>query len=659
MDPAEVAAAVLKDAASPLAMCFKDPPCIPQRGAKGEIVGCTKQYVLPPYAPPIALQSVYQASLKDFAIRDLLELAQKTCPANSFPTWSGMTDSVHFTETDYPFRVPLDYKVVSKQAIIDGKANLESAVSQNCNALNGTFPGCVATGATGCAWAPVLGSGESSIEGLNLCSYEGSFCLKTDFDHAFKTACCLQSLHTDGGLSESIWLQENFRLQPNTSISGGLGPDDPPFMTPTSKSFNPYQLFCSPLWCQNSPDCDATLYETCAWSVTEIDGSPVHACLAESGGCRSWYSASTFGAASLVVGQHSWRLIDAMIEDYCFKSASTLGDTTSCACIETAAGPDAVFYTSCTALGIDPLECGPDQVLPLVGATVEVGDPFPQIVGNALCRNVFCTSAANDGSAFVDSNRRLQLQACPENLCIIAVASQEIVVGNLSTSNFYVGNLTSTCSQKSISNQCPPFQAVELPTVWWYDRSAANPLLNPEATQIITIQNQSFLGGPTLNYSISWANVNENGEGLPSWLQRQGSLVGQLDPGESGSLAITIVPQNLNPTTAPTVIRLPVTVSALDGSGNTINGCQLSPVTLSMVLVDLDTPIAPTPSNPDNVPDGLPVKQEEGLSAGGKSLLLFTLILLLAAAWFAFSASLTRRTSQKALRYFQLNRIGE
>lgn len=640
----------------------------------------------PPFAPIKCFNTTLPGT-ETLPIESQITLANRNCPyQSSFPVVGGQ--SVVFTSTEAPFRVALDERAAYQIAELYDFP--EAGLQRNCNLLlNGFYPGCSKTsGAGACDWKDVIvgkdvGGGnvfnayksyescggyiallekggivdQGASKGykeddVTWCNVAASFCLRLAFDQTYKASCCKQTLVQDFSLSDAVWTTNTFFAEPSMRLAD-LNPNTPAFALPlSSNSYNPYQLFCDPQWCPNGPACDTIFYESCLWSTTTIGTSTVHACVAPSGQCRDWYSASTLSptpGTALTLGNHNWLLIDTLIKNYCLSSASALGDTTSCACVGTAnrsiENPGSiVYYTSCSSIGIGT-NC-PESVVPVAPI-----DGFPQpatltgtprILTDPVCSNIDCLASRLDGTRFLTSGALQRALACPQHVCLLAVMNSTFSFANIGTGTRFIGELSQFCVNQSFSVDAPTFRVIEAPTLWFWS-NVGQSITNPNLTSILRIENVSANPDTNMNWSISWNGAPTGG--LPPWLEFQGTTSGQgVFAGNAATVQFTLG----EVTKAPLYHDLDLNVFMIGQGGITLS--QQS-VTLNFAVIDIDKPNTPLPSGDDTDPNGVPLRVQEQLSPGGWALLALS-VLLLVIAFFAFVQGIRTSTLLKKAKFW-------
>lgn len=602
------------------------------------------------------------------------------CPVlTAWPGVGGQSlSSLSFNINTFPFRVALDEKAL--QIPINGRftalENPATSLDRNCNAnLNGFFPGCSKTAGGGaCNWQPVvLGKfrtdqtiyanadydscgGSFNVEvpsfldtGTYSCLIAASFCARTAFDYTYKPACCKQTLQTDFGLSQSIWLTNTFWKYRNSMRLGGSSPNDQFILPLESKSFNPYELYCDPTWCPNSAACDNVYFDECQYSTTTVGTSTLHACLASTGACRAWFSASTLvptPETALLVGSHNWLLLDRMMQNYCLNSASALGDTTSCACIGYGKASverpgDTLYYVSCSTVNI-ATNC-PNGVVPVVPIDGSPTLPLtggPRILTDPVCANIDCLASRADGSRFLTSGALQRALACPRQICLLANMNSTFNFGNIGTGTRLISNDSQFCLDTSFTNNAPSFRLVTAPTIWFYT-NVGQSITNPNQSSILRIENVSNDENTNMRWSVSWNGAPAGG--LPPWLTFQGVTSGEgVFPGQA-----TSVQWNLGTVTqTPAYFDLSVTVHMLgDAQGVTFSKQDLL---LNFAIIDIDKKEPSAPSGTDNAPNGLQLNVTEKLSPGSIATIVLVVLLILVALGVLFQAWRTSTLVRKA-----------
>lgn len=598
--------------------------------------------------------------------RDMIQAALGTtvCPAGSFPTILGR--SVQYSANDPPFRVVLDEKAA--QYVTNTVSDIPNPIDDlaiDCNAsLNGFFPGCSrTTGGGSCNWQPVVvgeKTGRNTFESCGgtlqmdltflrvRCAIAASFCLRTAFDYTYKPSCCKQTLIQDFSLSSSVtWVTDTLFKHTKTRI-GNVDPADNFLQTITSQSFNPYELYCDPQWCPNSPSCDPIFVNECQYSVTTVGTNTVHACLADTGVCRNWYSVSTLfptPESAVLVGSHNWLLLDRMMKNYCLNSASAKGDTTSCACIGYGVSSidnpgDTVYYSSCSTLNIST-NC-PEGVVPVVpidGVPLVTLTGTPRVLTDPVCSNLDCLSARADGSRFLTSGALQRALACPAHVCLLANMNSTFNIGNIGTGTRYLSNVTQFCAGTSFTNNAPSFRVVTAPTIWFYS-NVGQSITNPNQTSILRIENVSNDANTQMNWSVSWAGAPTGG--LPSWLQFQGTTSGSgVFPGQATSIqwGLGTVKES------PVYYNLSLSVFMLGTASTTFSKQDLS---LNFAIIDIDKPNTALPSGDDTDPNGIPLLVREKYSPGAIAMVLLIALLVFVAAALLFQGWRTASLVKKA-----------
>ena len=598
--------------------------------------------------------------------RDVIQaaLGATVCPAGSFPTILGR--AVQYSANEPPFRVALDEKAV--QYVTNQVSDIPNPIDDlriNCNtALNGFFPGCSrTTGGGACNWQPVVvgektgrntfdscgGTLEMDLTFLRVrCALAASFCLRTAFDYTYKPACCKQTLIQDFSLSSSVtWVTETLFANPTTRI-GNVDPAENFVQPLTSKSFNPYELYCDPQWCPNSPSCDPVFVDECQYSVTTVGTDTIHACLADSGVCRQWYSVSTLfptPETAVLVGSHNWLLLDRMMKNYCLNSASANGDTTSCGCIGYGVASidnpgNTVYYASCSTLNI-ATNC-PEGIVPVIPVEGQATVPLvgaPRLLTDPVCSNLECLTARADGSRFLTSGALQRALACPSQVCLLANMNSTFNFGNIGTGTRYISNVDQFCVGKSFTSNAPSFRVVTAPTIWFYS-NVGESITNPNQTSILRLENVSNDENTQMNWSVSWNGAPTGG--LPPWLQFQGTTSGNgVFPGQA-----TTIQWGLSPTvTSPSYYNLSLSVYMLGTASTTFSQQDVS---LNFAIIDIDKRNTPLPSGDDTDPNGIPLLVREKYSPGAIAMLFLIGLLVFVGLGLLFQGWLTTQLVRKA-----------
>jgi hypothetical protein len=591
--------------------------------------------------------------------------------SGSFPTIGGKT--VNYNVYDYPLQVALDERSVAHAYTFLGDlTDVSTVVSQECNSLltNNLFPGCSrTTGASGaCEWKPVVVGqrvGTNNFESCggtyseqigpfsidkNMCDIAGSFCQRVAFDKTYQEACCRKRLETDFGLSQTVWIKDIFWRYPNTPIPNVNNPSTFFTTSITSASYNPYQIYCDPQWCANSPTCDTTFFNLCKWSTTTNDDGVIHACLAGKGECYNWYNRSTnypSGQTALINGVHSWLLIDTMIKDYCLNSTTvvngtvTTTDTQSCACVGTGntqvnKPSTIIYFTSCSEIGIT---CD-QNVVPVVPVSSAPDTPFttaPQVLNDVICSNLACLDARqNRTTSFLTSGIQERALACPEQVCILANLNSTFSAGDIGTGTRYIFDQGQFCFGYSFSENATTYQVVEFPTIWFFS-NVQNTVTNPNLTSILRLRNVSTESNNIMTWSVSY-NVT-----LPPFIVQQGTNYGTgVLPGKEASMEWVLG----SVTTHPAYFNLPLAITMLDQNNNPTS---IQSLTLNFAITDIDKPNAPSPSGNDFNPNDLPLNVREVLSPGGIALIAFAVLMFILFFALVLRAIQTRNLVSRAL----------
>lgn len=588
--------------------------------------------------------------------QSFVQFSAQVCPLPSaFPVVDGEPVGYKFDKP--PFRVALDEK--ARQWIDNGVQDVDDVVpslQRDCNTLlnSGGFPGCSLSAKQGgaCTWNTVVvgakdGKGFQNCGGnfqldtgfLNVsCAIAASFCLRTGFDYTYKAACCKQSLETDFGLTESVYVTNTFVSDPGIRL-GNMTPDQTFIQTLSSVSFNPYELYCDPQWCSQSPSCDPIFFDLCRWSTTTVGTSTIHACLAPTGKCRDWYSYSVLTPTpetALTVGGHDWLLIDRLMKDYCLFSATSNSDTLSCECIgygrrSVDQPASMVYFTSCSELGIST-NCpeGVVPVTPIDGVPLVTISGTPRVLSDPVCSNIACLSARADGSKFLTSGALLRALACPQDVCLLAVMNSKFNIGNIGTGTRYISGNSQFCGETSFSANTPDYRLVDAPTIWFYT-NVGKSITNPNQVSILRIENVSNDENTNMNWSISWNGAPSGG--LPPWLTFQGRTSGiDVYPGNAVSVQWSLG----EVTRGNLYFDLSLSVFMLGTQGTTLSQQSL---TLNFAVTDIDKPFTPLPSGGDTDPNGIPLLVREQLSPGAIAMIVLIVILLLI-AFYAFVEAL-------------------
>ena len=517
-----------------------------------------------------------------------IEQSYRTC--TSYPaTTDGVTAKM---DTKLPpFRTPLDQNAWGYMYnIVYGTRPQGPTLSTDCSVLNGT-QWCPTV--DGCQWKEfTVGLGNDDHEnknsdgdcsnlakrmtydnGIEPCFSTMSICVRTRADPTFKKSCCLGEFPL--GISHSVNV--------NTGIA--LGPDIPIFNVPpqggityyaNSVDLNAFDAACDPAWCFGSSQCDPVLYEECAFSVTTVGTSTVHAALAPSGLCRDWYLTYTqLGLYST----NSWVLIDDMINSYCLASASFYNDTISCACVDPR--PNSIFYSSCTDFG---QSCG-GGLRRL--AAVNVGTSDTIALSDYVCSNPYCLSANSGHTSFVTSGILERLATCPTQVCMQMIMDQTITIGEITGGSVYIRDTSLMCSDRTASTGAPIFQLFPANTVWFYD-NVAKTITNPESIQFVAYQSTT---PGTSYYSLSYA--------VPAWINAQSIYPGAIGVNTLTQFQFTIDPLKISSPTATTIEFTLIALTARPQDG----GVPFSPpaqftVPLTFAVVDVSVPQPPPPPPP-------------------------------------------------------------
>ena len=534
---------------------------------------------------------------------------------DQFCNFPNVVKPYEFDTTTVPFRVPFDFLANNYLYNADDPNQIFPFLNKNCNLLNGTFPGCTQNGT--CEWAyETLGYADinnlwrdcgvpaTKLNALfqcpsgapRCCNYDAVYCQRTAFDETYKEACFRGTLESEFGLSLT-WIVDNFWLHSTTSLvdfSAGSFMNHPI----TSKSFNPYQIYCDPSWCAGNPSADATNFLDCQFSQTTVSGEIRHAALV-GGQCAEWYSNSS----DYIYGRHNWTLIDTMIENYCRATSYSI-DSFSCACVGGQPGfpsnPLRNYYTSCSQYGFT---C---DVAPVVATT---GNP-PQILESPLCANIDCIRGMA-GEVFATRNIRQQFASCPTQSCFLINLGTTFSGNDITSSSVYIAGTSQLCTDKSISATAPDYTVRNFPTVWFWT-NVGKSVTNPAQTALFNLTNVSPV--VQMNYSVTH-------DTLPSWLTYQGApLSGTIDSGASVEFQLT-----QNATSAPLSGSIFFTVSSLKPGGTFSS--KIVPLNVAVIPIDKLQPLPPSPGSDTN-PNDIPLLVNTQLSPGGISLILLALLFL-------------------------------
>ena len=540
-----------------------------------------------------------------FAIED----AYGTCP--SFPDTTDGVAAVFNPELP-PLRMPLDHSAWGTwKGYLQGPA-----VSTNCSVLNNTT-WCPTPG--GCQWQEFTvgqsaddvwhGRKEGDCSGLGVrydtnssyyCLSTMSLCMRTRADPVFKHACCTRQWPL--GVSHSIDVSLSIALDPTVPILH-VPMQGTATLGPSVTAMNAFSMACDPAWCVGSSQCDPDLYEECIWSTTTLSGNVVHATLAPDGVCSDWYK--TYTQLGLL-SQNSWVLIDDMINSYCLASATTLGDTTSCACVNPQ--PGSILYSSCTDFNAVCDTIG-DNGLRRVAA-VNVGSSDTIALSDYVCSNPACL-AARQGTSFITSGLLARVATCPTQVCMQMIFDETISIGEITGGSIYIRDTELYCSDSITSPDAPIFALYPANAVWFYD-SIAKTITNPDSIQFVAFTNFS---SQTENYTITYSP-------LPSWVVAQTVHYGSIQ--KQGQFNFGILPIAL-----PASSAIAFTLTALTGGDPFVPPAQWTcNVAFSLVDVSIPQPPAPEPSKPGQT-DGILPRYLSNVSTTGKALLVMSVTFIL------------------------------
>ena len=445
-----------------------------------------------------------------------------------------------------------------------------------------------------------------------------SLCFKTRADPAFLSDCCLNNWPL--GISQSVGLSLSIARLPNYPILAEVGPNNSSLPDPLTVSntvqVNPFQMACDPRWCKGSSACDPILYEECRWSITTILGTSRSALLAPEGVCGEWYR--NFVAEGLL-GTNSFVLIDSIVNEYCIKSATALGDTTSCACVNPDARNFYVWYSDDGGLTSNTYQ-----------VTAVNSNSFDSIaVSDFVCTNPFCIQAFQQETSFITSGLLARKTTCPTQTCMqvnlgLIVSATSIASGGYVS----IGSTDLLCGgpNATISSGVPLLELLPLNDVWFYNGNTEE-YLNPDNQAAFVYRNLSPI--PT-NVELEFGN-------LPAWLTPVTNVFGYPVAANSTNLFLFAFDPELAP--GPIAVTVNVTISAVDSSYDPFDppARWTSSMNLSIVDISLPVPEQPPPPKPRTDELGLPLSLIDRLTVGGIAMIVLSACLIIYSVFLLFN----------------------
>lgn len=244
------------------------------------------------------------------------------------------------------------------------------------------------------------------------------YCMKTQFDQALQTPCCM------GALAGELMSVTNFITGQTTSMAADL-------------------LACDARWCPYDQEgaCEDVFLAQCSGSVSNDGGATwVSALLAEPAtplsACGLWYSQALAGQAPA----SRWPILDTLMENYCSANPQ---DTVSCGCFLYSGGAngtgvcedgDCYLYTSVSqagAINLRPVR------------------PVDAVTSNTLNLSDYgCIAPQCRGTTLIPSDvwAMQHLNLCPD-VCLQVVADGSVVIsGDTVPGGIYVDISTLTCN---------------------------------------------------------------------------------------------------------------------------------------------------------------------------------------------------------------------
>ena len=355
-----------------------------------------------------------------------------------------------FVTQDQPKTIeknPYNYYQTTSQPIM--------SLSCDSSILNTYVPGCNQLGCqfklsvTTCyansntSLSSINGSDNSFFTGPNStgCGVAISECYKVVSDPYYKSMCCRNSF------SAAMLAPSSLTINPypfHNSVSFASLPT-------TIFSYSAQVMYCDESWSAGSPTCDVSLQDYCATqtSTKTIGGTPqiIHAVLDSQHVCGRWYASLMQEYATYFFTQRNVDVISNMFVQYCARNglAQQLGDTQSCACINSFFGNGKYYYP-------DPANI--TKAFPVVGAASQTDRDL--LFTDPVCGSVECPTDPNFFSFTTDPNSTLstvvlpeiilQKRHCPKNICASILGNESIDINNFSGgTEIDIANFTNTC----------------------------------------------------------------------------------------------------------------------------------------------------------------------------------------------------------------------
>lgn len=445
-----------------------------------------------------------------------------------------------------------------------------------------------------------------------------SLCFKTRADPAFLSDCCLNNWPL--GISQSVGVSLSIAKLPYYPILASVGPNNSKLPDPLTVSntvqVNPFQMACDPRWCKGSSACDPILYDECRWSITTVAGTSRSALLAPEGVCGEWYR--NFVAEGLL-GTNSFVLFDSIVNEYCIKSATALGDTTSCACVNPDARNFYVWYSDDGGLTSNTYQV----------TAVNSNSLNSIAVSDFVCTNPFCIQAFQQETSFITSGLLARKTTCPTQTCMqvnlgLIVSATSIASGGYVS----IGSTDLLCSgpNATISSGVPLLELLPLNDVWFYNGNTEE-YLNPDNQAAFVYRNLSPI--PT-NVELEFGN-------LPAWLTPVTNVFGYPVAANSTNLFLFAFDPELAP--GPIGVTVNVTISAVDSSYDPFDppARWTSSMNLSIVDISLPVPEQPPPPKPRTDEIGLPLSLIDRLTVGGIAMIVLSACLIIYSVFLLFN----------------------
>ncbi len=412
------------------------------------------------------------------------------------------------------------------------------------------------------------------------CEILVSNCVRTRADPSLRRNCCLNQWPYGSSLSTSLSRMVVYPTNSVTALVAGH------LYTNTSYQVNPFEL-CEPSWCLGAGQCDDIMISECEYSYTTVSGNVIHAMLVP-GICNDFYQRFLLAGRPSLLTTNSWILLDDMINSYCIHSATSLGDTTSCACIQSKAG--SIIYSSCSVFGETCLDSG---IRPVQSVNSASNDTIA--ISDYVCSNPNCIKAMT-GQTFITSGLIERAYTCPTQVCLQMNLGKSITVGTITADSIYIDDTSLICTAHTVSDLAPDILLTPLQTIWFTNSSGYT---NPNSVQAVVFTNESTI---TANYTISY-------DPLPPFVNNITlNNSGVLNPGHTSEYFYGLV-KGYGPTNTSI------------GFTFTVPGLIQFTTTVPFSIVNTDIPI---------IPPIIPLsKYNYSLTTGGKSLVIISITLFL------------------------------